>query len=116
LNDLINGGSIFNDKNSGWQLLELIEPYFVGEQNIPKSRFNRRIRVLISASCDLSNCNSFVQKHPFLRPIAWIGRSIYLITSYINHSYRRDAKEKLSIAEHRLYLMRSLGLVDGGRK
>jgi len=115
--DLINVGSIFDEKNAGWQILGIITPYFIGEQDIPKSKFKRQIKILFPASKDLPNEYAYARKLKILLPIAWIHKCVYFLIKRHKHKGDwYDAKEKLTVAEHRLSLMRSLGLMDGGKK
>jgi hypothetical protein len=117
MTDLIDVGTIYEDKNAGWQILGIMTPYFIGEQEIPKSRFVRRIKILFPPSRALPEEYAYARKYKLLLPIAWIHKSVYfLIKRHRNKKNWYDAREKLMVAEYRLSLMRDLGLVDGGKE
>jgi len=116
LRDMINVGSIFDKKTTEWQLLSIMSPYFSGGHDIPKSKFGRQIKILFPASKDLPNEYAYARKYKIFLPIAWIHKYCCFFIKWHKHKGDwYDAKEKFIITEHRLSLMKSLGLVDGGK-
>lgn len=113
--DMIQVGMMFADKQAGWQLLGLMTPYFTGEAEIPKTKFKRKLVLLFPKSKNLPEEYAYAKRHPFLLPVAWIHKLLfYLIKWHKNKNDWYNAREKLTIAEHRLALLQNLGLVERG--
>jgi hypothetical protein len=116
LMDLINIGFLFGDGKACFQLMGTMTPYFIGEQEIPKSMFRRRLKILFPAGKDLSMEYRYARSWKLLMPIAWVHRwSHFLLKSRKHKKDWYSAKEVLIVADHRLSLMRKLGLMDGGK-
>ncbi len=112
--DLVHNGSCSTEKNAGWQLLGIMTPYFTGIHTIPQSRFRRKLRVLFPSSKGLPPEYSYAEKYPVLLPIAWIHRFVLFLFKWgRNRNMYYGASQKLTIAEHRLALMRELELIEG---
>lgn len=115
--DLIHVGTLFEDKDAGWQLLGIMTPYFNGEANAPKSNLRRKLRILFPKREHLPEEYAYAKKHAILLPAAWIHKlASYLVKWYKHKDNWYDAKEKLKVAEHRLALMGSLGLLEEDEK
>lgn len=115
LEDLINAGSSRDKNNSNWELLGTFAPFFTGEQELSKLKIKRRINIVFPSRNYLPDKYHFAKKHVALLPIAWVHRFFSLSIKWLrNKDDWRNAKDKLKLIEHRLSLMKSLGLVDGG--
>ncbi len=114
--DIINVGTIYEEKDAAWQILGIMTPYFTGEDKIPKTNFGIKIKVLFPSSKSLPSNYAYAKKYKLLLPIAWFHKIINFTVK--RHSHKGDwyeAGEKLAVAQHRLNLMKSLGLMDGGK-
>lgn len=111
--DLLNVGVMYENKDAAWQILGIMTPYFTGQKEVPKTRLERNMKVIFPASSALPDKYAYAKKVKILLPVAWVHKWVcYLIKWYKNRDNWYDAKEKLDVAEHRLYMMKSLGLID----
>ncbi|MHB8128933.1 MAG: nucleotidyltransferase domain-containing protein [Mobilitalea sp.] len=115
--DMVNVGSANSKINAKWELLDILTPYFTGEQDATNIKDKRKIDILFPQSMYLSQKYAYAKKYKMMLPIAWVHRFGCYLTNWFKHKEDwRKAKERLEIIEHRLSLMRSLGLLDGGQK
>jgi hypothetical protein len=108
--DLLHVGNC-NDKEAGWQVMGAMEPYFTGDTSVESTSFKRKLRMAFPTSRELPRMYAYAIRHPVLLPLAWIHRACRYFTNWFLHrdeSY--NVTEKLTVAEHRLYMMKSLGL------
>ena len=113
LEDLFQVGILYEDKYAAWQILGIMSPYFTGVSNVPKSKFGRKLKILLPSSKMLPKQYSYAKKYPILLPIAWVHKVLhYLFKWSKNKENWLDAGEKMNVAENRLYLLRSLGLTE----
>ena len=114
LTDLIDVGICFDEKGAGWQILGIMTPYFCDDDLISSSKLGRKMRVLFPKSWELSEEYRYATKVKILLPIAWVHRYIaFLIKWCRNRQDWYTAKEKLEVAQHRLELIKSLGIAQG---
>lgn len=114
--DIINVGAIYDEKDAAWQILGIMTPYFTGEDKIPNTNLGIKMKVLFPSSKALPNNYAYAKKCKLLLPVAWVHKYINFLVK--RHSHKDDwyeAGEKLAVAQHRLKLMKSLGLMDGGK-
>lgn len=113
LEDLFQLGKTYSDKTAGWQILGMMTPYFVGEKGGSQSASRRRLQVIFPASKDLPDEYHYAKKYPVLLPIAWGHKAIrYLIRYQKNRKTWYSVSEKLDVAQKRIELMDSLGLLE----
>jgi hypothetical protein len=114
--DIINVGTIYDEKDAAWQILGIMTPYFTGEDRIPKTNFGIKMKVLFPSSKALPINYAYAKKCKLLLPVAWSHKFINFTIKRHNHKGDwYEAGEKLAVAQHRLNLMKSLGLMDGGK-
>lgn len=115
LTDLLNIGPCFEERSANWHLVGIMKPYFLGEQDIPKSKLIRKLKILFPERKVFPI--AYARKHIFLLPVGWVHRCIHFLAMLPkNNRELADAKEKMYLAEIRLSLMQNLGLTDGGKK
>ncbi|HWT76034.1 MAG TPA: nucleotidyltransferase family protein [Mobilitalea sp.] len=113
--DLMNVGISYEKRTADWHLVGILQPYFLGELVIPKSRFGRTLRILFPSSEVIPF--AYARKYKILLPVAWIHRCFYFLVKLPTcRKEIKDAKEKMHLAEIRLSLMQSLGLAGGGNR
>lgn len=111
--DLVNVGSAYTDANAKWELLDILTPYFTGEQGLSEDRTNRKLELIFPQRKYLPPRYSYAQKNKYLLPLAWLHRILCNIPKWIKHKKDiNQVKERFQVVEHRLSLMRSLGLVE----
>lgn len=111
--DLVNVGSAYSEANAKWELLDILTPYFTGEQDLSEDKTNRKWELIFPQRKYLPPKYSYAQKYNYLLPVAWLHRILCNIPKWIK--YKKDInqiKERFQVVEHRLSLMRSLGLVE----
>lgn len=123
--DMITLGGMVNEDPASWQILGIITPYLIGDEAIPTSKFARQIKVLFPSRKALPDKFNYAKENGFLLPIAWVHKMVDFIARY-KRFYRENkghidgewynAGKKLSVAEYRLYLMKSFGLVEELKK
>ena len=110
--DLFNGGVMYEDKHDKWQILGMMTPYFTGEKKGAKRKIGRKLAVIFPRARDLQDNYPYVNKYPFLLPVAWIHKAVKYLIKYNKKSDSwYSAGEKLNVAEHRIDLMDKLGLL-----
>jgi hypothetical protein len=111
LSDLMNIGPGYEKRTASWNVTGIIKPYFLGEQEIPKSKLHRMIRILFPAP---NAClDPYVRKHPILAPMVWGSRChLYLFKMHKSRNLFYDFKERMTLSEIRLSLMYSLDLAE----
>lgn len=113
LNDLLEGGVVYKDKNAKWQILGMMTPYFVGEKTTSSTKLRRKMQVAFPKRKDLPEEYSYAIKIPVLLPVAWIHKLVNYLIKY--HKHKNDwytINEKLNVAERRISLMDSLDLLE----
>lgn len=112
--DLFNVGDIY-DKDAGWQIMGAMEAYFTGDQEVAGSRAKRKLNMMFPSVEAMPKVYGYVHKMPVLLPIGWIHRGIkYMVKWMMHRDSFYNASEKLDVAEHRLYMLQSLGLSEEG--
>ena len=110
--DLFTVGEIY-DKDAGWQIMGAMEAYFTGSRKVSASRFRRKVDMMFPGVEAMPRVYGYVHRYPVLLPVGWIHRGGKYLVKWLTH---RDsfynAPEKLDVAEHRLYMLKSLGLSD----
>lgn len=113
MQDLFQMGKTYADKTAGWQIMGMMTPYFVGEKEGSHSAGKRKLQVIFPASKDLPEEYLYAKKHPVLLPIAWGHKAVrYLVRYQRNRKTWYSVSEKLDVAQKRIALMDSLGLLD----
>lgn len=114
--DMLNKGLLFEHKTSSWQILGIMTPYLVGDETVPKSKIRRKLKILFPTSKALPKKFSYAREYKILLPFAWIHKMLDFLIRYkkFNKIYGDwyNANEKLTTADYRLDLMKSLGLVE----
>lgn len=111
--DLMNVGPGYEKRTAAWHLVGIMEPYFLGDQAIPRSKFRRRLKMLFPPRETFPI--EYARKHPVLLPVAWMHRCISLTVKLVKKR-ENDINEKMFLSEIRLSLMKNLGLTNGGKK
>lgn len=112
--DFVNVGDVFDEKSTGWQILGIMTPYLVGEETYSKSRKVRKLKVMFPSQKALPDEYYYAKKHKVLLPVAWVHKGVKYVIKY--NKYKKDwydASEKLTIAEYRISLLNTLGLIEG---
>ena len=110
--DFLCGGEMYADKTASWQIMGMMTPYFTGQRGTGDSSIRRKLELIFPKASDLPDELSYAKKVKILLPIAWIHKMInYLIKYHRNKSTWYTAGEKLDVAEHRLKLMKDMGLI-----
>lgn len=113
MEDLLQRGRIYSDKDAGWQILGMMTPYFTGERGTSKLKWKRKLEVVCPRAKDLPDEFAYARKVKILLPIAWVHKAIcYLIRYNKNKNTTYSTSEKLDVAEHRISLMKDLGLLE----
>ena len=113
MQDLFQMGKTYADKTAGWQIMGMMTPYFVGEKEGSQSAGKRKLQVIFPSSRDLPEEYLYAKKHPVLLPIAWGHKAVrYLVRYQKNRKTWYSVSEKLDVAQKRIALMDSLGLLD----
>lgn len=111
--DFINKGKIMEEKNAGWQILGIMTPYLEGTEGYEESKWKRNIKIMFPKKSALSEDYSYAKKCAIFLPVAWVHRGIKFGIKRLTR--RKDwysMGEKLDIVNHRLGLMRELGLIN----
>lgn len=117
IEDLIARGEVVKKKNADWQILGAMTPYFAGDVTVSESKFLRRMKVIFPSPKLLSKDYYYAQRHKWLLPIAWFHRWIKFTKRRLTARddwYSRS--EKLKIIDHRLSLMKLLGLTNNKKE
>jgi hypothetical protein len=113
--DLMKAGPGFDNRTAEWHLVGIMKPYFLGEQNIPKSKLRRKMKIIFPERKVFPI--AYARKHAILLPVAWVHRCIhFLVKLPMRKKNLTDTREKMYLSELRLSMMQSLGLTDGGNK
>lgn len=113
ISDLMRMGLRDDEKDAGWQIMGMMTPYFTGEKTGSKSSFRRKLQILFPRAKDLPDDLSYAKKCPILLPIAWVHKAVrYLINLRKHKKDWYNPSEKLSVAEKRIALMDTMGLLD----
>ena len=109
--DLIACGEVVKKKNASWQILGTMTPYFAGEAAISDSKVIQRLRIIFPTVKSLSKDYSYARKIKIFLPFAWFHRWIkFGIRRVKKREDWYSSSEKIRITEHRLSLMKLLGL------
>lgn len=115
--DLINVGSSYSEANRNMELLGTFTPYFTGEKGVSDNKVRRLLPLLFPSMENLPQKYGYAKKSVVLLPIAWLHRLGDIFIKQIAHKKDRNLrKEKYIVIEHRLLLMKDLGLMEGGDK
>ena len=110
--DFLCAGEMYADKTAGWQIMGMMTPYFTGQRGTGNSSFKRKLEIIFPKADDLPDELAYAKKNKILLPVAWIHKIInYLKKYHQNKSTWYSAGEKLDVAEHRLKLMKDMGLI-----
>ena len=112
--DIIHKGVLYENKTSPWQILGIMTPYLVGEENVPVTGLKRKVKVLFPAAKALPEKYSYAKNNKILLPIAWIHKIFDFILRFrtYNKLYKDwyNPMEKLEVADYRLQLIKKLDL------
>ncbi|MEE1101362.1 MAG: nucleotidyltransferase family protein [Agathobacter sp.] len=110
--DFLCAGEMYADKTASWQIMGMMTPYFTGQRGTANSSFKRKLEIIFPKADDLPDELAYAKKNKILLPVAWIHKIInYLKKYHQNKSTWYSAGEKLDVAEHRLKLMKDMGLI-----
>lgn len=113
LEDMFQIGMTYEDKNAGWQIMGMMTPYFVGEKAGEKTAMKRTLQVIFPKAKDLPDEYLYAKKCIVLLPVAWVHKAInYLIKYQKNKKTWYSVSEKLDVAQKRIALMDTMGLLD----
>lgn len=113
MQDLLQAGKIYGDKSAGWQILGMMTPYFTGNRGTSQSKWKRKLEVVFPRAKDLPDEFAYAKKMKFLLPVAWVHKAVnYLIRWSKYKDIMYNTSEKLEVAEHRIALMKGLGLLE----
>lgn len=110
--DLLYGGAVTGHKDDYFQILGIMTPYFVGNQEVSTSKKGRFFHMLFPSRDSLNNRFTYLQKHKYLLPVAWIHRIFSYCWYKLTH--RKEGygmKNKVTEAEYRLSMLQQLDLV-----
>lgn len=110
--DLLCVGKVYDNKTADWQILGMMTPYFTGKRTTSDKKWKRKLEVIFPKADDLPSEYEYAKKVKLFLPIAWIHKIVnYLLKYHKNKEEWYNAQEKLDVAEHRLKLMKDMGLL-----
>lgn len=114
--DIINMGVIFENRSAPWQIFELMTPYLFGGEIIHDTKIRRKLKILFPFHKALPEKFSFAKKNKVLLPVVWIYNALYFVIRFKTPRKHHDdwytSREKLTVVDNRLKLMKNLGLVE----
>lgn len=110
--DFINKGKIMEEKEAGWQILGIMTPYLEGTEGYEESKWKRNMKIMFPRTSALAEDYGYAKNCALLLPVAWIHRGLkFGIKRLVRRKDWYSMGEKLDIVNHRLGLMKELGLV-----
>lgn len=113
--DFIYKGDAAQLRNSDWQLIANLEPYFTGKlTTVGKNKAKRIVHFLFPNGKELGQRYKYAKQNSIFLPVAWVHRCLYKTfwQLFKKKEYDYSAVQKMSVIESRLWLMCSVGLLD----
>jgi hypothetical protein len=110
--DIINVGKIYDKQVSCWQIMPMMLPYLSGHKKIYQNKWKHFLHKLFPSPGEMSDAYAYAKKNTLFLPIAWIQRVIVHFTKREDTvgEYLYDKSEKKEVFDHKIKLMRTLGL------
>jgi hypothetical protein len=118
--DIINVGRIFDKPVTNWQVMPMMMPYLSGQKNIDQNQFKYAFHRLFPSPSEISDVYAYAKKNMLLLPIAWVHRGIKYFAKKEEEEKDGeclyDKSEKKEVFDHKIKLMRTLGLFTENTK
>jgi hypothetical protein len=112
IEDFFTCGISKDDNKEKWLAVEMILPYFMGENQLANSNTKKKIAMFFPSPNDLKEKFSYAKKHKFLLPIAWIHRfTSGLFYARYCKIHGNSASKIIKKAHYRLELLKEVGLI-----
>lgn len=111
--DIIDTGKELDEKIGHWASKEAIVPYFLRQNKIGTSDFERKKSRYFPSADELKDKFGYAKKYKFLLPIAWIHRFISAFIYVIQNKLRKRSTTTIfNNADYRLSLLQNLGMLE----
>lgn len=109
LDDIMNGGNMYESDNESWSTLNIIKPYIAGNKRISSNPILLFVSILFPSRSKLVGDYKYLEKYPIFLPIAWFERALH----HLFNKKEPETLAKIKKAKKRLILMQKTKLIKG---